>query len=521
MSSSYILQYFEGKVNWEFDSVDKLVKFPSIIIEDNCPLVGNSCRYQKATGGSPRNWYPLEIGLLFTAHQNMTDWVNRRWYGIAELGLVFTCATLMLFLPAASGWLFLISLLPSLGRLLSGAFPYKKTPLDIPMALFLITACVGVWASYDRDAAWAKFWLLAEAILIFYVISRQPERELRVVASLIIALEIFLVSLFLLTYDWRASPIEFNLLNQIGMMWENLRPQIPSGAILADKAGDLIATFLPFTLLLVVWYPKTGRRPGLLFGLAVIGYVLLGLLLASSITSWLALAVACGVWLVWWAFTSLAKQFPKKRAVILGTIILLIAIGTAAAGFILSKINIGILDLQHNTNISVGRFELASDTFRLLNDYPFTGGGLAAFPGQYSYYILNIPFFFFNHSESLFLDVAFEQSPVGLLTLLAILGGSFWLLFKNSQKSPLWWAVLMGLIVVTIQSLADDPLYGGNGTALLFVLPGLAVALGIPGETKKEGDLLQSADCPKGAALDRPTSLGRESLSDNPVMAYL
>jgi tetratricopeptide (TPR) repeat protein len=418
----------------------------------------------------------------------MKDWVNSSWYVIAELGLVFTCAMLMMILPAASGWLFFISLLPCLGRLLVGRFPQKTTPLDVPMALFLITACVGVWASYDRNAGWAKFLLIADAILIFYVISSQPQQNLRMVAGFITALEILLVSWFLLTYDWKASPTEFGLLNLIGIWWENIRPEIASGSLPADKAGDLIATFLPFTLLLVFLYPKTRRWSGVLPSVAVLGFVLTGLLLTSSITSWLALAVACGVWLFWQLSNFLARRFSKKMFIVYGISMLLIAIGVAGISLVLFGKTIASANIQSGSNISIGRLQLTTDTLRLINDYPFTGGGLAAFSGQYSRYILNIPYFFFNTSHNIYLDVAFEQSPVGLLGWLAILGGSFLLLLNSHQKSPFWWSVFMSLIVVTIQGLADDPLYGGGGTALLFVLPALAVALYNPGESKRSVD---------------------------------
>jgi tetratricopeptide (TPR) repeat protein len=427
----------------------------------------------------------------------MNDWVNRRWYAIAELCLVFTCAALMMILPSASGWLFLISLLPSLVRLLTGALPNKTTPLDVPMALFLITACLGVWVSYNRNAAWAKFWLIAEAILLFYVISRQPQHNLRVVAGLIIALEIFLVSWFLLAYDWKTSPIEFNMLNRVGMWWENIRPEIASGSFPADKAGDLIATFLPFALLLVFLYPKTRRWPGLLFGLAVIGFGLSGLLLTSSIASWLALAVAGGVWLFWQFSSLLARRLSKKMFIVYGITMLLITLGVAGIGLVFFGKTIASAHLQSSSNISIGRLELATDTLRLVNDYPFTGGGLAAFAGQYSRYILDIPVFFFNTSHNLYLDIAFEQSPAGLLAWLAVLGVSFLLLLNSHQKSPLWWAVVLSLIVVSIQGFADDPLYGGNGTALLFVLPGLVVALHNPGEVKERVELSKARNARK------------------------
>jgi tetratricopeptide (TPR) repeat protein len=132
-----------------------------------------------------------------------------------------------------------------------------------------------------------------------------------------------------------------------------------------------------------------------------------------------------------------------------------------------------------------------------VKDYPFTGAGLAAFAGQYSRYILDTPFFFFNTSHNIFLDIVLEQGPVGLLGWLAVLGGSFWLLLTSRRKSPHWWAVWISLIVVTIQGLADDPLYGGSGTALLFIIPGLAVALSNPDEEKRAIDQLEVRITPK------------------------
>ena len=415
----------------------------------------------------------------------MNDWVNRRWYAITELSLVFTCGVLMIVLPEARGWLLLVSLLPGLGRLLMGMFPFKATRLDLPMALFFITACGGIWVAYDRTAALAKFWLLAQAVLLFYILSRQPPQNWRLVTGLIIALDFFLVSWFLLTYDWRSSPTEFNLFNRVGIWWENIRPDIVSGSLQADKAGDLIATFVPFILVSGLYYLRTRRWLGFLLSMAVSGFVLFGLLLTSSITSWLALIVAFGVWLFWRLHGILVNRFPQKKSVIYGMIILLVTAGIASTGLVFSRKNLFLANLHTGTNISIGRLELATDTIRLVNDYPFTGGGLAAFSGQYSRYILDIPYFFFNHSHNIFLDVVFEQSPVGLLAFLALLGGSFRLLLTNRQKSPLWWAVFTSLIVVIIQGLADDPLYGGGGTPLLFILTGLAVALSNPIEAKR------------------------------------
>jgi hypothetical protein len=39
----------------------------------------------------------------------------------------------------------------------------RRTPFDLPLVLFVITAALGVWAAYDRDIAWSKFWLILGA----------------------------------------------------------------------------------------------------------------------------------------------------------------------------------------------------------------------------------------------------------------------------------------------------------------------------------------------------------------------
>jgi hypothetical protein len=418
--------------------------------------------------------------------QNMNNWVNHRWYEIIELGLVFTCGMMMMILPGANGWLFLVSLLPALARLLAGVFPYKTTLFDLPMVVFLITACMGVWVSYDRNAAWAKFWLLAEAVLLFYILSRQPPQNWKLITGILCVLDILLVSWFLLTYDWRSSPTEFALINHVGLWWEGIRPEILSRSLLTDRAGDLIATFLPFTLLCSLWYLRTRRWSGLLFTAVAGGFVMFGFLLASSLASWLALAGALGLWLLWRLSGFFANRLSKKMFIIYGLVLLLMATVLIGIGLNFFGKKIAFPNLQSGSNITIGRMQLASDTIRLVSDYPFTGGGLAAFSGQYSYYILNIPYFFFNHSHNILLDVAFEQSPVGMLAFLALLGGSFWLLLTNHQKSLLTGALFISLLVVVIQGLADDPLYGGAGTPLLFVFPGLIVALSSHSETRSQ-----------------------------------
>jgi tetratricopeptide (TPR) repeat protein len=94
--------------------------------------------------------------------------------------------------------------------------------------------------------------------------------------------------------------------------------------------------------------------------------------------------------------------------------------------------------------------------------------------------VLVIPHFFFAYSHNLFLDVALEQGIFGVLAFLAIFITSFWLLIRGKQFQNIHWAILASLLVIALHGLLDDALYGEQGTPLLFLSFGLALALTQP-----------------------------------------
>ena len=137
------------------------------------------------------------------------------------------------------------------------------------------------------------------------------------------------------------------------------------------------------------------------------------------------------------------------------------------------------------------RLELARGALDLIADFPFTGGGLGAFAGLYSQYVMVIPHFLFNYSHNFYLDVALEQGLLGLLAFVVVILGSAWLLVKSIYLSPgtnnshsISTAVLASLLVVILHGLVDDALYGNQATPQLFLLPGMAITA-----TRPEGGL--------------------------------
>jgi tetratricopeptide (TPR) repeat protein len=166
--------------------------------------------------------------------------------------------------------------------------------------------------------------------------------------------------------------------------------------------------------------------------------------------------------------------FPPLLLLSLGVVIVFLYTGPASSGGLIS------------TNYPYGtgsRAELFARSLYLALDFPLTGGGLAAFPGLYSYYMLGIPFFNVVNSHNLFLDVAIEQGLIGGLSFLTIFLVSIWFTAiavtkASSQRTRnLSWLLLFTLVIAFVHGMVDDYLYHDDGTFLSLALAGISITL--------------------------------------------
>ena len=365
----------------------------------------------------------------------------------------------------------------------------KRTPFDGLLLIFTATAVLGVIVAYDRTRAGVKLVSILVGIGLFYSLAWGRRRNLPRVWGMLAGLSVVVAAYFLLMHDWQALPADVDILTRIGLWWMGVRPSFTLPAIHPNSAGGLIAIFMPFQ---IVWgvYGWRKRRPAIWATAVFLGGVtLIGWLMTSSRASWLAFGMALGIGMLWrfslWAQT--AEGWPRQRVFMT---LLLLMIGIAAGfAFVLPGGFFALAGSVPGDATAGSRLVLYRQTLALIADFPFTGGGLAAFPGLYSQYIAVTPFFQFNYSHNLWLDVWLEQTFLGLLALLGILGGSGALLWRTAAAtsdlarrkrrralSLSRWATAMGLLILVVHSLVDDALYGGLGTPFLFVLPGIAVA---------------------------------------------
>ena len=405
----------------------------------------------------------------------MRQLVDNRWFALTYLLLVMMSVVTWILIPRFGIVFTLIALLPWVLRFLARNLPFRRTPFDWLLAIFLATAWVGYWAAYDKSAAWIKVWLIVSAVLLYYALCAQPKENLIFLSILSFCFALGLSLYSCLTYDFAGSSGRF------AMWWTNHRPHVDWPAIHPGNASGLV---LISTILAFDWLWTTSRKfigSGtivlqlfLMLGMGMVVFVFV--LIHSHAIKVISLG-AVGLFVLW-KVSTLSGSNVRVRALfpvlVLSYLIVLIIyayLGPASAvpGSTLS-------DYGMNS-----RTELLRRGAYLLMDYPITGAGLASFPGLYSQYILVIPHFYFRNSYNLFLDVAIEQGVTAGSILIILYLSSVLLVSRaianetQNEMRLMRWLGLFALIVTITHGLFYDYLYNGSGTALLFYPVGMAM----------------------------------------------
>ena len=410
--------------------------------------------------------------------------ISSHWFSIFDLLIVTASGFVWFAYPQAGWWPLLTALLPWLGRLAAGRFPFKRTTFDLPIFIFVMTAGMGVWVAYDPGTAWAKFWLVLASVLIYYAIAAQPKANLKVVYAGVGILGGLVSFALLFDNNLTSYRADLGVIQHLTSWWVSTRPAWLVNSLHPNLAGGILAVLFPFSILLV---SVSFRKGEIMLGACSVVLVAItagGIILSSSRGAWIALLTALLVVLLAAGSRLVVWRLSKTAQLVLLTVFL-IGAGMGTISFMRGAA--GMLEGLPGLPSGGSRLDLAGDTIHLSADFPFTGGGLAAFPGLYSSYILNIPYLFYEYSHNLYLDVYIEQGLFGLLALVIVLFGSLFhlgkMILKNKGEEPgiaPQLAVLAALVVIMVHGLVDDALYGVQGTSLLFLVPAMGVALDRP-----------------------------------------
>lgn len=412
----------------------------------------------------------------------MRQLVNDRRFALVDLILVLVSGAVWMLKPEWGFWFLLTALLPAVFRLVGGKSPFQKTQLDGLVVIFFLTAIVGYWAAYDQATAWSKLWFIAIGVLLYYALSAQPKENLVWVCTIFFCIGVGVSIHYILAYDFIGAPRKLQIANIIGQWIVSVRPKLAWTSIHPNYVAGLAAITTPFIL-----YPLMELRKAKSLSIFIIVLISIGvaialfaIFMATSRGIWMAILGAMGIWLLWRFVFLRGSNFQSNRAALFSSavliylcfVVVILYLGPANSG--------GAFSTEYFLGTG-SRAELFERSLFILNDFPITGGGLGAFPGLYSQYILGIPYFNVPNSHNLFLDVAIEQGVLGGLSFLIIFLASVWFvshaIAKPASKEMQFfnWLVLFALAIAIIHGMVDDYLYNQAGAVLALFLAGISV----------------------------------------------
>jgi len=411
--------------------------------------------------------------------ESLQQLVRGQRFALVELTTILLSGAVWMIKPEWGIWFTLIVLLPLAFRIVGGSFLLR--PIDWLVIVFVITAWVGYWAAYDPATAWRKVWMVVTGALLYFSLRAQPKQNLYWVSIFLFCIGVGVSFYYFLTHDFVAAPRKLEFVNSIGRWIMNIRPQTGWTPIHPNYVAGTIAVTIPF-IIYPIWDVRKRNDviPPLYSMAVIIGLVLAGFMLVMATSRGVVLAIASGAggWLLW-RFIQLTGikhriksevVFPILLTVFLCVVVVFLYVGPARSGSLFSG------NYFYGTG---SRAELFSRSLYLLLAFPITGGGLGSFPGLYSQYLLDIPFFNVPNSHNLFLDVGIEQGLLGGLSILFLYLLSLWKVSRtvvnNKQDRIFKWVVLFSLIVAIVHGMVDDYLYNGVGTMLSLFLVGLSI----------------------------------------------
>lgn len=339
---------------------------------------------------------------------------------------------------------------------------------------FLAATVVSVWAAYDGAAALNRFFMLLSGVLVVLIApligSRLSWRTTSVWLSAITNLMIIVAALLYFAQWLRAALPENDMLS-----W-------PPVSFSDNQVAQILAIGLPVAAA-SVWLGVAEQR--WLIGAMGIVTLLAGaaaLALTGSRGAWLGI-MSAAVFALYLVVRTELYQRSRRRPLslwLLDGFAVLAILG--ALGFYVAVVAFPEFDAQLGVSAQGGsafsRIALWRDSLPLIEDYFFTGSGLAATAMVYATYayLLHVPYLF--HAHNFYVQVALEQGAPALLAWLVLAGATVmyaWgaLRVANPSERALLVAGLASLSAFLVHSLFEAELYFSALAGLVFYTPSL------------------------------------------------
>ena len=334
--------------------------------------------------------------------------------------------------------------------------PLRLTALDLPLALFLLSAVLGLWPAYDRGLCWNTLSALVLGSLLVVLISRLAvsRRRWRAIATFVVSTGVLLSLYFVTQYAHFGYPEKVGGISRFGALLGRFAPP----AVIWVPMANSVATFLEGVLFLAVPLVLAERRRTWRIGGAIgVGLIALALLMSASRGAWLAVLVASALWL--------ALHWRPARA--LGIVGVLLALGLVVYVIVRRDVMVlGDIPIVRETLaplfIRPDRLHVYRHSIYLVQDFPLTGIGLGGqFAMVLSKYALLIQVPFLTYSHNLYLEVWLEQGLLGAVAWLWLMAALYQAARTAAKPGAdlRYQSTWLGLTAIFIHGLSDARQY--------------------------------------------------------------
>lgn len=343
----------------------------------------------------------------------------------------------------------------------SGSWRLRRTPIEIPTALFLIAAVIGIGVSVDHVGALGQFRAyFLEPVAIFYIALDllDGERDFRLVAGALVAgATLFAILNLGVWADMLArhqriittdAPEAFGQNPNAAAMFLEPAVAIAGGlALYSDSMKD--------------------RR----WAVTALVFLLASMVLTLSRAGLLTLAVLA-------LLTVVTMPQTRTKLVLLG--------GAVVAALVITRVPWVAQRLAHQFDPTYsdstfeGRLRIWSDTLHMLRDHPIFGAGLRAYTQVVTPYVTQR----FNpqlHPHDVWLAMWSELGLLGMLAFAALMVILLWKGWRGfTRASGLYRAVLWGtsaaFVTVLVHGVFDTPYFKNDLSLEFWTVAALEVA---------------------------------------------
>jgi O-antigen ligase len=355
-------------------------------------------------------------------------------------------------------------------RWLSQGYLTRRTPLDVPILLFLLSAFAGLWPSYDLALSLPLFLMIVGGVALYYLLvnncTTEHSRRILSAGSLLLGLAVSVY--FIIQHGYPVTGRIF--------------PEAWTFRFHPNSVATFLEGMVPLALAMAI----CERRPWLrvFYGFCAATFAS-ALLMTASQGAWVALAL-CGI--IW-----LCTRFHRIGMVFAAIIPISVVVPGAYLVFN-NDASLNSIPIVGTTLVSLfarpDRLEVYRNSLYLIQDFLFTGIGLGnVFAMVYSRYALLIQVPFLSYSHNLFLEIWLDQGVLGVLSFLSLIA-AFYLFVRRvpshlsriEERAPsaVFQGCWLGVTATLIHGLFDARQYADSWTLpVFFVLLGLAVGTGL------------------------------------------